>query len=105
MKEQFYLLFSRRETLSFILREDHRLRVFKNRLLSKLFGPMREGMTENRKKLDNKEPHNMYYRYPPNRSFVRMLLIKSRKMRWNHIAHTREMNAHKIVVIKTGVTM
>jgi hypothetical protein len=34
------------ETWSLTLREEHRMRVFENRVLSRLFGPKRDGITE-----------------------------------------------------------
>jgi hypothetical protein len=36
----------RRETWSLTLREEHRLRVFENRVLRRIFGPERDGVTE-----------------------------------------------------------
>jgi hypothetical protein len=33
------------ETWSLTLREEHRLRVFENRMLRRIFGPMRDGVT------------------------------------------------------------
>jgi hypothetical protein len=33
------------ETLSLTLREEHRLRVFEKRVLRRMFGPMRDGVT------------------------------------------------------------
>ena len=33
------------ETWSLILREEHRLRVFENRVLRRIFGPKRDGVT------------------------------------------------------------
>jgi hypothetical protein len=48
------------ETWPRTLREDHRLRVFENRVLRRMFGPKRdEGMGEWRK-LHNGELHNLY---------------------------------------------
>jgi hypothetical protein len=43
------------ETLSVILREEHRLRVFENRVLRKIFGPERDEATEEWRKLHNEE--------------------------------------------------
>jgi hypothetical protein len=48
------------ETWSLILREEHRLRVFENRLLRRIFGPKREEVTGYWSKLHNEELHNLY---------------------------------------------
>jgi hypothetical protein len=67
------------ETWSLILREEHRLRVFENRVLRRIFGPKREDVSW--RKLHNDELHGLYS--SPN--IVR--LIKSRRMRWaGHVA-------------------
>jgi hypothetical protein len=66
------------------LREEHRLRVFENRVLRRIFGPKRE---EDRswRKLHNDELHSVYS--SPN--FVRV--IKSRRMKWaGHVASMGE---------------
>jgi hypothetical protein len=57
------------------LREDHRLRVFENRVLRKIFGPKMEEDGSWRK-LHNDELHSLYS--SPN--IVRV--IKSRRMMW-----------------------
>jgi hypothetical protein len=68
------------ESWSLTLREEHRLRVFENRLLRKIFGPKREEDGSWRK-LHNDELHGLYS--SPN--IVRV--IKSRRMRWDgHVA-------------------
>jgi hypothetical protein len=68
------------ETWSLTLREEHRLRVFENRVLRKIFGPKMEE-DGSRRKLHNGELHSLYS--SPN--IVRV--IKSRKMRWaGHMA-------------------
>jgi hypothetical protein len=69
------------ETWSLTLREEHRLRVFENRVLRKVFGPKREEDGPCRK-LHNDELHSLY----SSRNIVKV--IKSRRMRWaGHVAH------------------
>jgi hypothetical protein len=48
------------ETWSLTLREEHRLRVFENRVLRRTFGPKRDEVTGGRRKLHNEELHNLY---------------------------------------------
>jgi hypothetical protein len=42
------------------LREEHRLRVFENRVLRRTFGPKRDEVTGELRKLHNGELHNLY---------------------------------------------
>jgi hypothetical protein len=72
------------ETGCLTLREEHRLRVFENRVLRRIFGPKREE-DGSWKKLHNDELHSLYS--SPN--IVRV--IKSRRMRWaGHMARMGE---------------
>jgi hypothetical protein len=64
------------ETWSLTLREDHRVRVFENRVLRRIFGPKREEVKGEWRKLHSEELHNLYS--SPN--IIRQ--IKSRRMRW-----------------------
>jgi hypothetical protein len=64
------------ETWSLILREDHRLRVFENRVLRRIFGPKGDEVTEKRRKLQNGELHNLY----SSPGIIRRII--SRRMRW-----------------------
>jgi hypothetical protein len=65
-----------RETWSLTVREEHKLRVDENRVLRRIFGPMRDRVTGGRRKLHNEELHNLYS-WP---SIIR--IMKSRRMRW-----------------------
>jgi hypothetical protein len=64
-----------RETLYLTLREEHRLRVFENKMLRRIFGPKRDGVTGGWRKLRNEELHGLY----SSPSIVRV--IKARRMR------------------------
>jgi hypothetical protein len=48
------------ETWSLTLREEHRLRVFENRVLKRIFGPKRVEVTGEWRKLHNVELRNLY---------------------------------------------
>jgi hypothetical protein len=68
------------ETWSLTVREEHKLRVFENRVL-RIFGPKRDGVMGGWRKLHKEELHNLYS-LP---SIIR--IIKSRRMRWaGHVA-------------------
>jgi len=64
------------ENWTLILREEHRLTVFENRVLRRIFGPKRVEVTAECRKLHNDELNDLYC--SPN--IVRV--IKSRRMRW-----------------------
>jgi hypothetical protein len=48
------------ETWSLTLREEHRLRVFENRVLRRISGPKRNEVTGEWRKLLNEELHDLY---------------------------------------------
>jgi hypothetical protein len=48
------------ETWALTLREEHRMRVFEIRVLRRIFGPKRDEVTEEWRKLHNEELHNLY---------------------------------------------
>ena len=69
------------ETWSRTLREERRLRVFESRVLRRIFGPRRDEVTGEWRKLHNEELNVLYC--SPNIIWV----IKSRRMRWaGHVA-------------------
>jgi hypothetical protein len=43
------------------LREEHRMRVFENKVLRKTFGPRRDELTGEWRNLHNEELHDLYY--------------------------------------------
>ena len=66
------------------LREECRLRVFENRVLSRIFGPKRDINGEWRR-FHNEEFHSLY------RSSNIVRVIKSRRFRWTgHVARMEE---------------
>ena len=48
------------ETWSLTLRDEHRLRVFENRVLRRIFGPRRDGVTGEWRKLHSEELNDLY---------------------------------------------
>jgi hypothetical protein len=85
-------------TWSLTLREEHRLRVFENRVLRGIFGAKSDDVTGGCRKLHNEELHNLY----PSTSMITM--IQSRRMTWTvHVTRMREKgNVHWIFAGKTG---
>jgi hypothetical protein len=77
------------ETWSLTVREEHKLRVFENRVL-------RDGVTGGWRKLHNEELHNLY----SSPSIIK--IIKSRRMRWaEHVARMGEKrNVYRLLVGK-----
>jgi hypothetical protein len=84
------------ETWSLTAREEHKLRVFENRVLRRIFGQKRDGVTGGWRKLHNEELHNLYC--SPN--IIR--IKKSRRMRWaGHVARMGENgNVYRLLVGK-----
>jgi hypothetical protein len=72
------------ENCSLTLKEEHRLKVFENRVLRRIFGPKTDEVRGEWRKLHNAELYNLS---PPD--IIRQ--IKSRRMRWaGHVARMRE---------------
>jgi hypothetical protein len=71
--------------LSLTLREEHRVRVSENRLLRRIFGPNRDEVTGDWRKLHIEQLHDLY----SSPSIIEM--VKSRRMRWaGHVAQLGE---------------
>jgi hypothetical protein len=68
--------------------------VFENRVLSRIFGPKRDEVTGEWRKLHNEELHDLY----SSRSIIR--IIKARRMRWAwRVARMGEKrNAYRLLV-------
>jgi hypothetical protein len=80
------------ETWSLTRREEHRLRVFENRVLRRIFGPKRDEVMGEWRKLHSEELHNLY----SSPDIIRQ--VKSRRMRWaGHVARMGE--ERKVVLV------
>jgi hypothetical protein len=79
-----------------VLREEHRLRVFENRVLRRIFGPRRDEVTGEWRKMHDEELHNLY----SSPDIIRQ--VKSSRMRWaGHVACMgEERKVHKVLVGK-----
>jgi len=84
------------ETCSLTLREKRKLRVFENMVLRRIFGPRRDEVTGEWRRLHNKKVNDLYT--PPNIERV----IKSRRMRWaGHVARMgAERGAYRVLLGK-----
>jgi hypothetical protein len=83
-------------TWSLTLREEHRLMVFENRVLRRIFGPKRDEVTGEWRKLHNEELHNLYL----SPDIIRQ--VKLRRMRWaGHVARMgEERKLYKVLMGK-----
>jgi hypothetical protein len=84
------------KTWSLTLREENRLRVFENKVLTRIFGPKRIEVIGGWRKLHNQELRDLY----SSPSIIR--IIKSRRMRWaGHVARMGEKsNVYRLLVGK-----
>jgi hypothetical protein len=78
------------------LREEHKLRVSENRVLMRVFGPRRDEVAGERRKLHNKELNDLYSL--PNNFRV----VKSGRIWAGHVAHMGERRGvYRILVEKS----
>jgi hypothetical protein len=84
------------EIWSLTLRGEHKLRVFENKVLRRMFGPKRDKVTGGWRILHNEEFRDLYS------SPSKIRIIKSRRMTWaGHVARMGEnRNAYKLLVGK-----
>ena len=75
------------ETWSLTLREESKLRVFENKVLRRIFGPKRDEVTGEWRKLHNIELHSLY------KSPDIVKVVKSRRLRW--AGHVARMEAER----------
>ena len=85
-----------RETWSLTLREERKLRAFENMVLGRVFGPRRDEVMGEWRRLHNEELNDLYS--TPNIVW----LIKSRRMRWaGHVACMgEERGVYRVLVGK-----
>jgi hypothetical protein len=82
------------EAWSLTLRGEHRLRVFENRVLRRVFRPERDEVTGEWRKLHNEELNELY-------SLLNIVrVVKSSRMRWaGHVARMGEdSGVHRVLV-------
>jgi hypothetical protein len=81
------------ETWFLTLREEHRLGVFENRVLSRIFGSKRDEVTGEWRELHNEELHDLYS------SPSLITKIKSRRLRWvGHVTRIgKKGNAYRFL--------
>jgi len=80
------------EAWSLTLKEGHGLRVFENRLVRRVFGPMWEKVAGIWRRLHNDELHNLFATL----NIIRVI-NSSRMITFGHITHMTEMrNVYKI---------
>jgi hypothetical protein len=80
------------------VREEHKLKVFENREVRRIFGPKRDGVMGGWRKLHNEKLHNLY----SSPSMIR--IIKSRRKGWTgHVGRMGEKrNVYRLLVGKPG---
>jgi hypothetical protein len=94
------VVFYRCETWSLTLREEHRLRVFENRVLRGIFGPKIDEVKGEWWKLHSGELHNLF----SSPDIIRQ--IRSRRMRWaghGNLKHKYLTESNKPSIVSHGI--
>jgi hypothetical protein len=90
-RQNFTFFFVWVQTWSLTLREGHRLRVFENKVVRRIFGPKRDEVTGDWRKLHNEELQNLY----SSPSIITSIMIMSRTTRWaRNVAFMRRSGMH-----------
>ena len=67
------------------MREERKLRLFENKVLTKIFGPNRDEVSEERRRMHNEKLYCLHF------SSTTIRVIKQRRMGWvRHVACTGE---------------
>jgi hypothetical protein len=78
------------EIWSLTLRDEHRVRVFENKVLRRILGPRRDEVMGGRRKLHNQELRDLY-------SSSIITIVKSMRLRWaGHVARMGEKREMRI---------
>jgi hypothetical protein len=86
MRYNFALVLYGCEIWSLTEREEHKLRVFENRVLRRIFGPKRDEVTGGWRKLYNEELHNLY----SSPSIIRIFKVEE-----DEVGRTRSTNGRE----------
>jgi hypothetical protein len=84
------------EAWSLILREEHRLRLFENRVLRRIFGPKRNEVTGWWRQMHREELHDLY----TSQSIFRIIKLRKMWWAWNVALVEKKRNVYRLLVRK-----
>jgi hypothetical protein len=96
-----------RKTWSLTLSEEHRLRVFENRVLRRIFGPKRDEVIGGWRKLHNEELHNVTRLVTVDGYWIDNWIYYNRTLKYNTTGSLRtpsvlQLTAHSAVTVSTA---